>query len=577
MRELRVPVDGKTMAIVHVEQPQSLVASPRSTFSMVRKVKETVEDMERVRRFMSTCLNIELQKWQTRHPYPVQGSEDDKKDWEADRKRLEIDWGTIPGVEKPFLMQPGAEKFIFWLELRPKYFNREVELGDGHLEIISHVVFLHKRTKEEVFEGPDCSCSTMEDNFRFMWAEKPAPCNCWPVKPGCEGCKYKEDKIALGMGRKRKVNEYRAGKKVGSRWAWQERVEIPNISNKRNAVRQIGQKRALVKGVRNMGAISEIFTQPPDEWDIPEEREDTPETEMDYTPGGRPIYVGGVSPSGRRADPAQQRRETAADETSVEALKAKGAAYWCAQCQCPVSEKHYNSCEYARDAIQAEKSGRTPKPPLSSPGTAPNEPAPSSSTGKPVGEAPLGKVIVDHVGPDDAIVRGDLANLSPLIEKHCAAKFIDGWLHVSPQQLGTLAGICKQENYELEVHEPPSAKDKKKAPKRQQRATPGEHIVAGVIEQALPKGGKSPSVDFLVKTVKGSFWMKCWSKTWFQRLAEPPLPKDAILVIDTKVKDDKTYRNILRATKIGRKDYDDDGNEVIQNSTREAGGKTLFT
>lgn len=270
-----------------VEPPTALVT--RST-SIIPKVKETVENLERVRRFMSTCLNIDLQKWEARNPPPT--GLDALKTWEATRKHFEIDWGTIPGNDKPFLMQPGAEKFLFWLQLRPKFVNREIELGDGHLEIISHVVFYHKVTKEEVFEGPDCSCSTMETNFRFVWAivekeDEPSP-------------ERKLEMKAVKMGQNRWHKEWKKNKIVWEGWRWFQRTESPNISNERNRVRQMGQKRALVKGVKNMGAISEIFTADPSEWDVPaEDTQGSPENDMDYTDGGRLILRDGVSPSGR--------------------------------------------------------------------------------------------------------------------------------------------------------------------------------------------------------------------------------------------------------------------------------------
>lgn len=571
-----------TTAIVHVEQPQALAASSvRSMVSMVRKVQDTVEDLERVRRFVSTCLNLDLQKWEKKNPFPLNGTPDIKKDWEEERKSLEVDWGTIPGDDKPFLMQPGAEKFMFWLELRPKYMNHEMEMGDGHLEIVSHVVFFHKRTNEEVFEGPDCSCTTMETNYRFVWGEKPNPCPC---SAKCE-CGYKDRLRAVKMGRNRLVAEWKRRQKVGERWIWEERLDNPNIYGERNKVRQIGQKRALVKGVRNMGAISEIFRQPPDEWDIPEECEDTPETDADYTAGGRPVYVNGKSPSGRHTDPQDRRQQEQSE--AAEALKAKGAAYWCAHCQCPLSEKHYKSCEFARNALQAEQNGKkpdgtpldaAPRPSSTTPQSpsAPAEP-PNRSAGDSLPQY-VGKISVDCTNPADPIVRGDLDRWTEGLEKHCQAVFRDGWWRIPPGHVETIREMCKQTNYEFEKLDPikKSAPVKKSASRSAKKATPGEHVVEGIIEKAITKQGARPRIDFLVKTEHGDFWMSCWSKTWFTILAQEPFPKPVTLLVETRITERGTYRNIKRATKIRGKAYDEDGKPEIQMRDREAGGQTLF-
>lgn len=260
-------------------------------------VVQTMANREKVRRFMARCLNVELQEALRRIPA---GKQLDQKE----RERLEIDWGTIPGVDKPFLKQPGAEKFAFWLSVRPKYIKVEHDLGGGHLEVVAHCILLTKKTGEEVFEGPDCSCSTMESNYRFRWAEvefdKDNP------RPSDE---ILEERKKRGEGRWRKKSEYARGQKVGEKWVWQERVENTNIHDERNKVRQIGQKRALVKAVRNMGALSEIFTSDPSEWDIPYD-DDDPKNETDFTEAGRRIVQSdGTMPSGRPAPAYHQPRD----------------------------------------------------------------------------------------------------------------------------------------------------------------------------------------------------------------------------------------------------------------------------
>jgi hypothetical protein len=256
--------------------------------SIIPHIEATIENLERVRRFVSKALNTDLQRElaKLKAKKDLQPEARVKNEIEL-RDKLEIDWGTIPGVDKPFLKQPGAEKILLWLNLRPEYTTREVELPNGHLEIISSVTFYSKKTGERLFDGPACSCSTMESNFRFRWVKRETKI------PQEDADKLK----AAGLGKWRKEKNW---KTKMEEWVWLDRTENSNIHDTRNNVRQIGQKRTLVKGTRNMGALSEIFTTDPSEWTPTENDEGDPFDERDYAPSGRRIVQeDGKSPSGR--------------------------------------------------------------------------------------------------------------------------------------------------------------------------------------------------------------------------------------------------------------------------------------
>ena len=293
---------NKTTAIVAV--PPTPITVPQN-MSVIPKIKQTIENLERIRRFVSQCLNIDLQRAEAKAR--AAGKELD----EDIRKSLEIDWGTIPGVDKPFLMQPGAEKMMKWLQLRPKFITRDVEHPGGHLEVISHVVLYSLVTKEEVFEGPDASCTTMETNFRFTWTEAPDP-----------GVEKKEQLKLINMGRNRQVWKKIKGQNQKV-WVWQVRVENSNIWNERNKVRQMAEKRGLVKCLRQMGAISSIFNADPSEWNVSDESDDELEIEQDYTKEGRRIVVDGKSPSGKYVDPEAQREQAKKNQQAVLDAKLK--------------------------------------------------------------------------------------------------------------------------------------------------------------------------------------------------------------------------------------------------------------
>jgi hypothetical protein len=223
-----------------------------------RSIAETMVDFETVRRFISKGLNQSLQRAEaTAKKKNLQLSE-------QQRKKLEIDYGTIPGVNKPFLLQPGAEKIARWLKVRPVYDTADTELGNGHLEVVSRCRLLDRATHEEVFQGPRCSCSSMEPNFRYRWVQAdPQPSKDWI---------FSEGKVRKAEGTGKSVKEWKNGKPTGN-WLWMDRVENKDIHGERNKIRQMGEKRAIVKAIRNYGALSEIFTEDPSEWAFPDEDE----------------------------------------------------------------------------------------------------------------------------------------------------------------------------------------------------------------------------------------------------------------------------------------------------------------
>jgi hypothetical protein len=314
-------VETQVKALAKVPSPAPLAVLQ----SAIPTIRQTVESFEQVRRFVSKCLNPDLQRELAKlakRDYLVPAARVDQE--KAIRRRFEIDWGTIPGVDKPFLMQPGAEKILFWLLLKPTYHNEEIDLCAGHLEMVSWVSLDSKKTKETVFDGPKCSCTTMEDNYRFRTMERDPLKTPNPTREEAERLK------AAGLGRWRQKDQWVSGRKVGVEWIWLDRIENPNIWNERNKVRQIGQKRALVKAVRNCGALSEIFTSDPGEWDLPPESEDrvgNPYLDAQFTEGGRRMET--VEP---KKPPLTAEQQSVADvktqkaQEVIDRMKQSGAA-----------------------------------------------------------------------------------------------------------------------------------------------------------------------------------------------------------------------------------------------------------
>lgn len=290
-----------------IQQPESLTivrAEPQAIQARhgMPSIKETVQDMEKVRSFIQLSLNRELRVAQERAKLM------NKPLTDAQRQKLEIDYGTIPGVDKPFLYQPGAEKICFWLKLKPKFHIQRSELGDGHLEVVASVsIHMKAPPHDEVFEGPAASCTTMESNYRFRWSKREGD-EREPNPTEEEAVRLKK----LGLGRWRKIDEYVNKRSTGKKiWAWFDRVDNPNIHDERNKVAQIGEKRAFVKAVKNMGALSEIFTTDPAEWRLEDlEDEGDPYTAGDFTATGNTIVdERGFTPSGKAATYDAQRSQ----------------------------------------------------------------------------------------------------------------------------------------------------------------------------------------------------------------------------------------------------------------------------
>lgn len=207
-----------------------------------------------------------------------------------------IDYDNIPGTNGKTLLQPGAEKIALWLKVRPYFETVENDLGNGHIEVVvrSHMLptLVYDLIMQVIEKGganieasvqaiiraselsnATASCSTMETNFRYRWADmRDEEGN--PIKPDKLAASRK---IAINMARwlpgKMKNGQIVAmtpaekkAKMPAEYWIYQERVENPNIYDERNKVRQIGEKRGFVKSIKRMGALSEVFQEDPNEW-----------------------------------------------------------------------------------------------------------------------------------------------------------------------------------------------------------------------------------------------------------------------------------------------------------------------
>ncbi len=239
-----------------------------------------------------------------------------------------IDYDQIPGTNGKTLLQPGAEKIAVWLKVRPYPETVETDIGNGHIEVVIRCHMLPLLVYDLVMQVIEkgganiesavkaiisaselsqatASCTTMETNFRYRWADmRDEDGN--PIKPNkleasrkiaVNMARWLPAKMAFGKIVPLSRNDQKKGTPV-EYWIYQERVENPNIYDERNKVRQMGEKRGFVKAIKRMGALSEVFQEDPNEW--PETLDVKPEA-----PPEEPFVAGKVE----RNEPVQPKAE----------------------------------------------------------------------------------------------------------------------------------------------------------------------------------------------------------------------------------------------------------------------------
>ena len=179
-------------------------------------------------------------------------------------------YGIIPGVQKPSLMQSGAEKICLMFHLVPHYemVKEPIEGMPGHRE---YTCTCSLYDSDGVKRGEAvASCSTMESRYRWRdgWEDTGEP-----IPGDARDRKQEYRKKGLGM------------KKVNGAWLWVrflDRQENPDIADQWNTVCQMAQKRAFVRAVRSATAASDIFTQDIEE--VPQYVEATYEAPVEPRP-----------------------------------------------------------------------------------------------------------------------------------------------------------------------------------------------------------------------------------------------------------------------------------------------------
>lgn len=169
----------------------------------------------------------------------------------------DVDFGVIPGTDKPTLYKPGAEKLSVLFQLDVQITNEKVWGPDDHLTVISKATAYHAPTGTRLGFGEGL-CSTREKRYAVRRGERVCPeCQKPAIIKGKEEygggwlCFRKKD----GCGAKFPDNDQRiAGQTVGD-------VENPDLPDLWNTVVKMGEKRARVDVVLAVTGASALFTQ----------------------------------------------------------------------------------------------------------------------------------------------------------------------------------------------------------------------------------------------------------------------------------------------------------------------------
>lgn len=180
----------------------------------------------------------------------IPSEEDLKKDLQAIGKfqalvranlKEGIDYGVIPGTQKPSLLKPGAEKTTKLLGLADTYevMQRVEDWDKPFFNYEIKCTLIQISTGTVISEGLG-SCNSWESKYRYRWI--------WP------------DDVPEGID-KRKLVKKTGKRKDGKGTYTQYRMDNEDIFSQVNTLLKMAEKRALVDAALHAGRLSELFTQ----------------------------------------------------------------------------------------------------------------------------------------------------------------------------------------------------------------------------------------------------------------------------------------------------------------------------
>lgn len=164
-----------------------------------------------------------------------------------------VDYGTIPGTEKPTLLQPGAQKleeiygFAHVFEDAEKILDWNGGGGSGFFMFRKRCVLTSRRDERYIGDGFG-SCNSRESRYAWRWVF--------------------DNELPAGLDKATLKSETKQSRKTGKPYT---RYRLPNedVASLVNTIEKMACKRALVHAIIGATRSAGIFTQ--DAEDLPEE------------------------------------------------------------------------------------------------------------------------------------------------------------------------------------------------------------------------------------------------------------------------------------------------------------------
>lgn len=160
-----------------------------------------------------------------------------------------VDYGVIPGTDKPTLYKPGAEGLCEFYNLAPTVASKIEDKNHetGYYAVDITIRLIHRGTGSIIAEGVG-HANTYESRYRWRW--------------------YSEYKLPKGIDKstlyKEERDEWKNGRKTGNTYTMY-RMENDDMHSIWNTVLKMAKKRALVDAVLSATRSSGIFSQTEEE------------------------------------------------------------------------------------------------------------------------------------------------------------------------------------------------------------------------------------------------------------------------------------------------------------------------
>jgi len=172
---------------------------------------------------------------------------------------VDLDYGIIPGTQKPTLLKPGAEKIAKLLGLSDQYeiLDKAEDWDKPLFRYLIKCQLIHLATNAVISEGLG-ECNSMEGKYRWRDSKRKCPmCGAETIIKGKE--QYGGGWICFtkigGCGAKWDDGDPEIeSQTIG-------RVENEDIYSQVNTILKMAKKRALVDAALSAGRLSDIFTQ----------------------------------------------------------------------------------------------------------------------------------------------------------------------------------------------------------------------------------------------------------------------------------------------------------------------------